>query len=128
DVRAAIREACPRGLLHAVDTSGLPAAVSQVLSALAHRGSLAMVTATPREAVLEVPMLAAIYRGITLRGVIEGDAHPDTFIPRLVDLVIEGRFPLAKLVRHYDLSQINEALEDQERGRVIKPIIRMPGD
>jgi aryl-alcohol dehydrogenase len=36
----------------------------------------------------------------------------------------EGRFPLARLVKYYDLDSIDPALEDQEAGRVIKPIIR----
>jgi aryl-alcohol dehydrogenase len=37
---------------------------------------------------------------------------------------VSGRFPLAKLVQFYDLDDINEALHDQETGKVIKPIIR----
>lgn len=126
DVAAVIKEVAPSGVLHALDTSGLPKVVAQVLNFLALRGSLALVTATPRDAVLEVPMLSAIGRGISIRGVIEGDAQPREFIPKLVELVMNDRFPLHKLVRFYDLEHIGRALEDQERGKVIKPIVRMP--
>ncbi|MBL8268061.1 NAD(P)-dependent alcohol dehydrogenase [Steroidobacter sp.] len=125
DVAAIVREVAPAGVLHALDTSGLPKVVAQVLGLLALRGSIALVTATPREAVLEVPMISAIGRGISIRGVIEGDAQPQEFIPKLVELVMSGRFPLHKLVRFYDLENIEHALEDQESGKVIKPIVRM---
>ncbi|HWK49419.1 MAG TPA: NAD(P)-dependent alcohol dehydrogenase [Steroidobacter sp.] len=127
DVAAVVRSVAPSGILHALDTSGLPKVIAQVLGLLALRGSLALVTATPREAVLEVPMLSAIGRGIAIRGVIEGDAQPREFIPKLVELVMSGRFPLHRRVRFYDLEQIGHALEDQESGKVIKPIVRMPG-
>jgi aryl-alcohol dehydrogenase len=73
-----------------------------------------------------VPLLPAVARGITIRGVIEGDSMADTFIPRLVDYVIEGKFPLRRLVEFYSLGQLDQAMEDQEAGRVIKPIIRFP--
>lgn len=125
DVTAVVREVAPSGVLYALDTSGLPKVIAQVLTLLALRGSLALVTATPREAVLEIPMLSAIGRGIAIRGVIEGDARPQEFIPKLVELVMSGRFPLHRLVRFYDLEHIGHALEDQESGKVIKPIVRM---
>ena len=40
--------------------------------------------------------------GKTVRGVIEGDAAPQEFIPRLVELHRQGRLPLEKLIRRYD--------------------------
>jgi aryl-alcohol dehydrogenase len=125
DVVARIRGIAPHGVLHAMDTSGLPVVLSQILGTLALRGSLAMVTSSPRDAVLQVPILAAVGRGITIRGVVEGDSVAERFIPRLVDLIVDGRFPLDRLVRFYTLEELDRAFEDQEAGRVIKPIIRM---
>lgn len=124
DIAGRLREHVPTGPLHAVDTSGVPQAIAPVLAAMGLRGSIALLTSTPRDALLSIPLLSAVARGITLRGVIEGDSVPDTFIPRLVDLVASGQFPLARLVKFYPLASINHALEDQEAGRVIKPIIR----
>jgi aryl-alcohol dehydrogenase len=124
NVAAKLRDYAPQGLLHAVDTSGLPAAIGPVIGSLSLRGSIALVTASPRDAVLSFPLLPAVGRGITIRGVIEGDSVSEVFIPKLVDLVVNGRFALEKLVQFYDLDHINEALHDQETGKVIKPIIR----
>jgi aryl-alcohol dehydrogenase len=51
---------------------------------------------------------------------------PREFIPKLVDLIMAGRFPLEKLVKYYEFENIDQALADQEHGNVIKPILRMP--
>ena len=72
----------------------------------------------------EVPLMGMVGRGVTIRGVNMGDSVPHSFIPMLVDLIVEGKFPLHKLVKFYDFHDINHALEDQEHGKTIKPIIR----
>lgn len=59
---------------------------------------------------------AAADAGRTVRGIIEGDSIPDVFIPQLVDLWHQGRFPFDKLVRFFPLEQINEAVAAYESG------------
>jgi aryl-alcohol dehydrogenase len=124
DVAARLWDCAPGGLRHAVDTSGLPHAIAPVLAALGLCGTLVVLASTPRDASLPLPLLSAVGRGITVRGVIEGDGESATFIPKLVDLVMAGRFPLERLIKFYDLDHINEAFDDQETGKVIKPVIR----
>ncbi len=51
---------------------------------------------------------------------------PDLFIPKLVELYRQGRFPFDKLIRFYAFDQINEAVEDGEQGRTIKAVLRFP--
>jgi aryl-alcohol dehydrogenase len=55
--------------------------------------------------------------------VIEGDAAPREFIPRLVELHLEGRLPLEKLIRRYDFEDIEIAFADAASGRAIKPVL-----
>ena len=62
--------------------------------------------------------------GRSLRGIIEGDSVPDVFIPRLIELYKQGRFPFDKLVTFYKLDEINTAVEDTEQGKVIKAVLR----
>jgi aryl-alcohol dehydrogenase len=64
--------------------------------------------------------------GRTIRGIIEGDSMPDIFIPRLIELYKQGRFPFDKLLTFYDLEDINQAANDSSSGAVVKPVIRMP--
>jgi aryl-alcohol dehydrogenase len=61
--------------------------------------------------------------GRTFSGVIEGDADPKTFIPHLIQLYRDGKFPFDRLIKTYPIDQINEAIADSEAGRVIKPVI-----
>lgn len=63
--------------------------------------------------------------GKTIRGILQGESIPQVFIPQLVELHAQGRFPFDKLVRFYELDQINQAAADSEKGTTIKPIIRM---
>jgi Zn-dependent alcohol dehydrogenase len=113
------------GVQHAFDTSGHPDALAAALAALAPRGRLALVSLHKLDAVLPVPLIAAIGKAITIRGVNMGDSVPKQFIPKLVDLIMDGKFPLQKLVRFYAFDDINQALEDQDKGRAVKPILRM---
>jgi aryl-alcohol dehydrogenase len=63
--------------------------------------------------------------GRVVRGIVEGDAEPHRFIPELVELHAQGRFPFDRLVRFYDFEDINEAIADGEQGRTVKPIVRI---
>jgi aryl-alcohol dehydrogenase len=58
-----------------------------------------------------------------LRGCIEGDGSVQEFIPELVELCRSGRFPIDHLVTRYEYGDINRAIEDQEAGKVIKPVL-----
>jgi aryl-alcohol dehydrogenase len=64
-----------------------------------------------------------IMNGRMVRGIIEGDAIPDLFIPRLIELYRQGKFPFDKLITLYPFKDINLAVADMEKGRVIKPVL-----
>jgi aryl-alcohol dehydrogenase len=49
---------------------------------------------------------------------------PELFIPQLIELHREGRFPFDRLIKFYSLDDINQAAVDSETGVNIKPIIR----
>jgi aryl-alcohol dehydrogenase len=61
--------------------------------------------------------------GLTIRGIIEGDADPKAFIPYLLDLHGQGKFPFDKLITTMPLDQINEAVEAQHRGEILKAVL-----
>nr|WP_276206470.1 hypothetical protein [Stenotrophomonas maltophilia] len=63
--------------------------------------------------------------GRSIRGIVEGDSVPQVFIPQLVTLFQQGRFPFDKLVKFYPLEQINQAAEDSTRGITLKPVLRI---
>ena len=53
-------------------------------------------------------------------GIIQGDAIPQRFIPKMIDLYRAGLFPFDRLVKFYDFSQVNKAIADAKRGATIK--------
>ena len=57
--------------------------------------------------------------------IIQGDAVPQHFIPKLIDLYQAGRFPFDRLVKFYDFSEINQAMADAKNGDTIKPVLRI---
>ena len=63
--------------------------------------------------------------GRQVRGIVQGDAIPQVFIPMLVELQRSGKFPFERLVRFYDFEDINQALADSSKGDVIKPILQI---
>jgi aryl-alcohol dehydrogenase len=58
-------------------------------------------------------------------GIIQGDAVPQQFIPKLIKLYLVGKFPFDRLVKFYDFRDINRAIADSRRGDTIKPVLRI---
>jgi aryl-alcohol dehydrogenase len=62
--------------------------------------------------------------GKSIRGIIQGDSVPELFIPQLIELHRQGRFPFDRLIEFYTLDEINQAAADSESGATIEPILR----
>ncbi|MFG2290757.1 NAD(P)-dependent alcohol dehydrogenase [Streptomyces sp. NPDC048595] len=120
DVAAAVRDLTSGGPHHAIDTTGRPAVISQAIAALRQRGTLALVGIGKSA---EFDFMTVIKKGIQLRGVVEGDAVPHEFIPRLLTLHEQGKLPLEKLITLFPFSEIEAAARAAAAGEVIKPVL-----
>ena len=60
--------------------------------------------------------------------VLGGGGRSGQLIPALVDLFEQGRFPFDRLVRYYEMGEIEKALADSKSGEVVKPILRIAHD
>ena len=121
DVVDAIRQLTGAGATHALDTTAIGAVINQAIAALAALGTLALVGVGTPEVAIDVQ--SVIGGGKTIRGVIEGDAVAQQFVPRLLELHAEGRLPLEKLIRTYDFDDIDTAVADAASGATIKPVL-----
>ncbi|MEL0252980.1 MAG: zinc-binding dehydrogenase, partial [Novosphingobium sp.] len=108
---------CPAGFDYIIDTTGIQALVNDAILALAPRGELALVGAYPAKAHL-------MSAGRVVRGVVEGSANPQEFIPQLIAFHREGRFPFDRLVQYFAFADIAAAIAAGESGQVVKPIVR----
>ena len=121
----AVRDLTGGGPNFSLECVGNPAVFRQAVDVLPLLGvcGLLGVVAPGTEVSLNMDL---IMNGRTVRGIIEGDAIPDLFIPKLIELYRQGRFPFDKIITFYPFAEINTAVADMEAGRVIKPILR-PG-
>lgn len=114
------------GVDQAIDTTGVPPVITAAADALKARGTLVLlgVSRDPLVTFNIMPLIS----GKVIRGVAHGDCDPSVLIPQLVDLYLEGKFPMDKLSAFYSFEQINEAVADTHSGKTIKPILRMVSD
>lgn len=110
------------GAAYSVDCIGLPAVVRAALECLQTPGVCASVgfQGIPNEMTIDQGHLLF---GRSLVGVIEGDAVPREFIPRMIDLYRQGRFPFDKLIETFDFANVNAAIDAAHAGRVRKAVL-----
>jgi aryl-alcohol dehydrogenase len=120
----AVRQLTAGGADFTLESSGRPAVLRQAIDALAIKGVCGIVGAPALGTEASFDVNGVMTTGKTILGIIEGDSVPDLFVPSLVELYTQGRFPFDKLVKFYSLEQINQAAEDSEKGITIKPIVR----
>jgi len=123
---AEIKKITGEGANYALECAGNPKVLRQAVESVRRPGVCGLLGGAPMGTEVTLDMNSIMF-GRTLCGILEGDSVPDIFIPQLVDFVMQGRFPLEKLVTFYDFDKINQAVEDSEEGRTIKPILKMPG-
>jgi aryl-alcohol dehydrogenase len=125
DPNEKIRKIIESGVDYAVEASGVKKVAEQAFSCLSNRGTLAVVGAPPGGTEYSFDANEMIMTGRKVVGVVEGDSLVKIYIPRLIELYQQGRFPFDKLVKYYDFKKINKAVKDMEDGKVIKPILTM---
>ncbi|QKW39746.1 NAD(P)-dependent alcohol dehydrogenase [Actinomadura sp. NAK00032] len=108
------------GVRYSFDTTAVPEVVSTAVASLCTTGVCGLVGVGAAEYRLDANLLLM---GRTVKGIIEGDAVPHTFIPTLIELWRQGRFPFDRLITTYPLDQINQAEGDTTSGKVVKPVL-----
>ncbi|KRF17045.1 geraniol dehydrogenase [Nocardioides sp. Soil797] len=119
-----VRALSPAGVDYVIDTTGVPAVIQDAFGALAHRGQVGLIgMPVDPETVLPLPVIPAQVLGASVRGIVEGDSDPDTFIPQLIELHRAGRFPYDKLIATRSFSDINDAVAAQAKGEAVKIVL-----
>jgi aryl-alcohol dehydrogenase len=120
----AIRDMTGGGVEFSLECVGNPKVLRQAVDVLPRLGVCGLLGVVPpgTEVALDMDL---IMNGRTVRGILGGDAIADLFIPKLIELYSQGRFPFDRLITFYPFNEINQAVEDMEEGRVIKPVLRL---
>ena len=104
------------GVDYVVETTANPKMHALAVDVLNPHGTVALLTGESGTTLPE---------GRRTIGIIQGDAVPQIFIPKLIALYKAGKFPFDRLVRFYDFSKINAAIADAKSGGTIKPVLRI---
>jgi S-(hydroxymethyl)glutathione dehydrogenase/alcohol dehydrogenase len=114
------------GVDYAVETTGLATSIETAFQSVRKLGGLCVFASHPRfgDRIKLDPF--DFICGKKLEGSWGGESSPDRDLPKLGRLYRDGRLPLERLLdRTYELEQINQALDDLENRKVIRPLIRM---
>lgn len=112
-----------RGADYVVDTTARPELLRKAADALGLRGTLALVGAAAPGTEVTFEIGLSLVKGWTFKTVIQGSSVPQVFIPKLIELWKEGRFPMDKLMKNYALADINKGFADSASGVTVKPVV-----
>lgn len=109
------------GADHVLDTTAIPAVLADAIAVLRSRGQLGIVGLGAPTATMPVGLIMG--KGLRIRGIVEGDSVPKTFIPELIDLYRRGDLPLEKIVSRYDFADFDTAWAAAKSGTAVKPVL-----
>lgn len=124
DLTDKITTIAPHGVHYIFDTTGRVEVIDAAIGAAAQNATVGLVGVPVDFSVnLPVNIVNAMQKGLTVRGIVEGDSQPQSFIPELLEYHAAGTFPFDTLITTFPFSKINAAIAAQERGEVTKLVL-----
>lgn len=116
----------PTGIDYAIDASGRPSVMKQALRSVRRQGGDTIIVGNARYGeMLEIDP-RELNLGKSLLGTWGGDNFPDRDFPKYLELVRSGQLDLSPLLsENYPLTELNQAIDDLENGKCIRPLIDM---
>ncbi len=112
------------GVDYAVPCVGNADVIMQAFGSIHSGGTCVVVGLPPISITLNVAPFELLL-GKVLTGTTQGDIRANVDIPRYVDLFMDGKLPIDKLITtSCDLDEINEAYGALERGEVVRTVVR----
>jgi Zn-dependent alcohol dehydrogenase len=127
DVAERIREICPGGADYAFEMTGHESVITQALDAVGSRGEVIVVGVPPHgHRSVDLDVYGMLFGEKAIRGSLSGSYNLSLAIPKLADLVVDGRLPLDPLVTDTrPLAEVNEAMAALEAGGQIRQILEL---
>ncbi len=110
-----VRAITGRGVDFVLEITGNSDMYQAGTEALNPRGTMALIASPGRG--------GSLPGGRKIIGSIQGDAVPQNFIPKLIELYQAGQFPFERLLKFYEFREINRAMADAIKGAAIKPVL-----
>lgn len=121
-----VKRICPGGVDFAIEATGRPQVMLQALHSVRSQGGIAVIVGNARHGERLELDPSELNLGKRLLGTWGGDNWPDRDYPRYCKLLSAGKLNLSPMLsRTYRLSEINDAIDALEAGRVTRPLIDM---
>lgn len=112
------------GADYAIECIGNVNVMAQAFSSIHNGGKCVVAGMAPLGDMLTLAPYELLL-GKTLVGCVQGHIKAPIDVPRYVDLYMAGKLPIDKLVtKRYSLADINKALENLDKGKVVRAVIR----
>jgi S-(hydroxymethyl)mycothiol dehydrogenase len=110
-----------------IDAVGRPETWKQAFYARDLAGTLVLVgVPSPEMSVPDIPLIDVFGRGGSLKSSWYGDCLPSRDFPTLIDLYLQGRFPLDMFVSEtISLDDVESAFHKMERGEVLRSVVKL---
>ncbi len=112
------------GVNFIVDTTGLQDVIASAFAALSVRGRLGVVGVSPAGTRIDLDPWSFL-AGRSVEGNMEGDVVPSIFIPFLIDLYRQGRFPFDRLVTVCNGLESLDGIVHGQDPSVVKAVVRI---
>ncbi|WQF88422.1 Putative alcohol dehydrogenase, zinc-type, GroES-like superfamily, NAD(P)-binding domain superfamily [Colletotrichum destructivum] len=119
-----IRDVTGGGPTFALDCTGVLRVIEDMIACVGPMGTAVQVGVPPPGVEIKLDPQEFLLANKKYIGVIEGDANPSDFIPRLIAMHQNGKFPIDRLAKFYPAAELNQAMRDMASGKVIKPVIQ----
>ena len=108
-----------------IEAVGHPEVLKQAFYARDLAGTVVQVgVPTPEMGLPDIPMIDFFGRGGALKPSWYGDCLPTRDFPTLIDLYLQGRFPLDKFVSEkISLDDVESAFHKMEKGDVLRSVV-----
>ena len=123
DIVGEIKRITAGGTDYSIDTSGVPDFVKKALASCRFMGTCVILGATG-DVTFNIQQ-ELMGEAKSLIGIVEGDAIPKLFIPKLIEYYKDGRFPFDRLLKFYPFEEINRAFKESHEGKCIKAVLTM---
>jgi S-(hydroxymethyl)mycothiol dehydrogenase len=108
----------------AIDAVGHPTVFEQAFYARDLAGRVVMVGVPTPDMTIELPAIEILGRGGSIRSSWYGDCLPSRDFPMLIDLYLQGRFPLDDFVTEtIGLDDVEQAFEKMHHGDVLRSVV-----
>lgn len=121
-----ISKICPNGLDFAIESSGVIRVMLQSIHSVRNQGGTAVIVGNAPSGEMLSLDPKQFNLGKRILGTWGGDNYPDRDFLHYIELIVSAKLNLKPLIsKIYGLKEINKAIEDLEKGKVIRPLIDM---